>query len=220
MAVYLRQVGAFQVGAFDVMREWVEFTDPGPEDLIPYKAPVIPMVPCAHFKTDQDVEDLAIAMEERFATEFIGWAGLLQPCYLIFSELAANVVNHAQSDGGYVLAQQYNFRTGPVVDIAIADCGIGIRESLLQNPDNGPYQSDCEAIGQALCEGISAIRNTHRGYGLYYVADNVQIAENRSLTIRSGNGILTLRGDGTITIQERQVLCPGTIVNVRVPCKP
>lgn len=213
VSVYLRQVGAF-----DVLREFGTFSDPQPEDIIADKLPVRPMLPCAHFHNDADVDRLAGEMQDRFSKELTGLSGLLQPCHEIFSELAGNVVAHAESDGGYVLAQEYHFSSGRVVEIAVADCGIGIRQSLRKNPSLEDFDSDCDAMEAALKEGVTSFQDKYRGYGLAFVADNVNKVKNRRMTMRSGNGILSLRGDGAIVHQLRSTSFSGTIVNVRVPC--
>ena len=182
---YLRQAGVF-----DVMREYVSFQGLQPEDVIPQQVHERLMVPCTHFLKESDIDELSGQMEDLFYTEFLGYASLLQPCHEIFSELATNVVYHAESGGGYVLAQQYNFSSGSVVDIAVADCGIGIRASLQKNPDITYLSSDVDAIELALSEGVTSVQELYRGYGLSHVANNVKGADDRKMTIRSGMGIL------------------------------
>ena len=206
-----------QTGIFDLMREYVSFTGPQPEDMIPEQSPARPMVPCTRFRTESDIDALADQMEVRFQTEFMGLASLLQPCHEIFSELATNAVYHAESDGGYILAQQYNYSTGSVVDIAVADSGIGIRTSLSRNPDIGLVDSDSDAIKLALQEGVTSLMQSNRGYGLSHVTDDVIKVSGRQMVVRSGYGIIT-QGNGNTTQDEHHVYYPGTIVNVIIPC--
>ena len=96
---YLRSAGVF-----DAIREYYDFQGTQPEELIPEPLLVRQMVPCTHFRCDSDIDRLADEMEDRFRTEFPGYASLLPACHEIFSELATNVVYHAESEGGYVLA--------------------------------------------------------------------------------------------------------------------
>ena len=211
--IYLRQAGVF-----DAMREYCSFQGEQPEEIIPERPPVRPMVSCTHFRTDSEVEELGAKLEERFRTELFGIASILQPCYEIFSELAMNILYHAESKGGYVLAQRYNYSSGPVIDIAVADCGIGIRASLAKNPDIAPLNSDPDAISLALEEGVTSLNQSNRGYGLSHVTDRVNTAKDRIMVIRSGHGIMTLQGDGTVRSEVHDVYYPGTIVNVIIPC--
>ena len=205
-------------GVFDVMRALVSFSDPQPEDLIPAQSPVRPMVPCEHFDSEDDIERLANQMQERFQTELAGYGSILESCHMVYSELATIVAKHAESAGGYVLAQQYNYRSGPIVEIAVADCGIGIKTSLQKNGKHKQMLSDAEAIELAVKEGVSSLDDRHRGYGLYYVSDNVKRHNDRSMTIRSGHGTMMLQGNGTVTKSDRSSIYSGTIVNVIIPC--
>ena len=205
-------------GVFHVMRDLVSIEGPQPEDIIPELPPVRPMVPCTHFDNEDDIERLANRMEERFQTELVGYGSILETCHTVFSELATNVANHAESAGGYVLAQQYNDGSGPKVEIAVADCGIGIQASLQRNRKYTEIPSDADAIELAIKEGVTSLEDHYRGYGLYHVTDNVKKNNDREMTIRSGHGTMKLQGDGAITKEDGSSLYSGTIVNVIIPC--
>ena len=177
------------------------------------------MVPCTHFQEEAEVDRLASEMETRFDTEFLGYASLLGTIETIFCELATNVVYHASSNGGYVLAQQYKQRDGTVVDVAVADTGIGIRESLRSNPDNPTLTSDTDALELATKEGVSSLRDAHRGFGLSHVTYDLKTDDRRIMTMRSGMGRLVVQGNGKVIKIERAPAYPGTIVSVTIPCE-
>ncbi len=208
-----------RAGVYEVMKEqgwvredqddWQEIVGPG----------VRLMVPCTRFRDESDVERLAAQMETLFHTEFRGYGSLLGALETIFGELATNVVYHADSEGGYVLAQQYNYQTGPIVEVAVADCGIGIRESLRKNPDNLSVGSDADFIESATREGVSSIRDSYRGYGFHHVTFDLQKDERREMTIRSGTGRITIQGNGTVRKADGGMRYSGTIVSVTVPCE-
>ena len=204
-------------GVFGVMRDLISFGDPQPEDVIPERPPVRPMVPCSHFGSEHDIDQLANQMEECFRTEPV-YGSIFETCHTAFSELATNVVNHAESEGGYVLAQQYNYRSGPKVEIAVADCGIGIQASLQKNHKHTSVLSDSDAIELAIKEGVSSLEDRHRGYGLYHVTGDVKKNNDREMTIRSGHGTMTLQGNGYIHKTNDLPIYSGTIVSVIVPC--
>lgn len=205
-------------GVFDAMRDLGSFKGLQPEEVIPEPPPVRTMVRCMHFADDSDIEDLAQNMEERFQTELLGFGSILSACHTIFSELATNVVCHAESLGGYVLAQQDNRRDASVIEIAVADTGIGVRASLQKNANYRTLHSDAEAMELAIKEGVSSLEDNSRGYGLYHVTDDVKKNDSREMTMRSGQGKITLRGDGSITKEDGCVTYSGTIVNVVIPC--
>ena len=74
----------------------------------------------------------------------------------------------------------------------------------------------------SLREGVSSLRNPHRGYGLHHVTGDVKWGvrpsmgsvgdcydnalcehnKNREMTIRSGQGILNIRGDGKVQLRK------------------
>ena len=99
---------------------------------VPSENKIRPVIPITRFRTADEIETIANAMQSKFRTELVGLTTLLQPCHVVFSELAENVIHHANSDGGFVLAQQYNYAKGPVLEVAVGDCGIGISASLKQ----------------------------------------------------------------------------------------
>jgi anti-sigma regulatory factor (Ser/Thr protein kinase)/anti-anti-sigma regulatory factor len=205
-------------GVFEAMRNLGSFGDPQPEEAIRHQVPMRQMVPCTRFSNESEIEDLACQMEERFATELRGYGSLLGTCHTAFSELATNAVNHADSGGGYVLAQHYEYSEGPLVEIAVADCGIGIRNSLRKNHKyTDKVLSDSQAIELSIEEGVSSLTDSIRGYGLYHVTDDVKKHSSRTMTMRSGLGILQLHGNGSVKKWSSEKDYPGTIVSVVIP---
>ena len=177
-----------------------------------------PLIPLQRFSTAMEVERIAQLMEHTFHTELLGFSTLLQPCHVIFSELADNVLHHAGSNGGFVLAQQYNYRGGPILEIAVGDCGIGVLASLSRKQSlTRQLGSDKDAIALALEDGISCIEDSHRGYGLGHVRHEVARVDDRILTIRSGSGYIINRGSG-YKFAEVCKPTPGTIVHTVIPC--
>lgn len=189
-----------------------------PDELIPSNREILPVIPITRFQKYQDIDDIAIAMQEVFHTELMGLTTLHQPCHSIFSELAHNSVEHAHSDGGFVLAQQYNYRKGAIIEIAVGDCGIGISKSLLQNPRiKGRFNTDEEAIKLVLDGGLSRINDIHRGYGLNQVRAEVIPFRERKLTLRSGNGYANIWSGGQIYSSQCKYF-PGTLGYAIIPC--
>ena len=210
---YLRETQVFQA-----MRHYARFPDVQPEDIIPGQEDLIPMVPCTRFTSSFQVEQLSNEMFSIFTTQRLGPPILIHTYTAFLGEIADNVILHADSTGGYVLVQQYINEDGPVVDVSIADCGIGVRSSLEKNPDCPPIDTDMNAIELALREGVSSLQDPHRGFGLYDLTDNLQRHAGRQMTVRSGNGIIIVRGNGEVVRQHNPVHYPGTIFNVTIPC--
>ena len=205
-------------GVFDVLRGIIPFGSVQPEDVVPRLPLLIAIVPCKYFASEDDIEQLANQMEEDFETVLPGRGSILETCHTAFSEIATNVIYHAESGGGYVLAQQCNYRTGPMVEIAVADCGIGIQASLQKNSKYAHILSDADAIELATKEGTSSLEDRYRGYGLHHVLYDVKRNNNRKMSIRSGHGTITLQGNGNVIKRDNLPNYPGTILNVTIPC--
>ena len=204
-------------GIMDALREYCVWPEVQAEESLSEYNPVIPIVPCTHFRSHQDVDRMSVEMEDLFMERLKGYSSLAQSCCGIFGELAANVVYHADSGGGFVLAQQYNYDDGPGIEVAVADSGIGIRDSLAKDITLAGIDSDSDAIKRALEEGVTSVGDKHRGLGLAYVAENVQGQRDRSLVIRSGRGIITQIGNGESSEEIAEFAFPGTVISVIIP---
>ena len=204
-------------GIMDALREFCVWPEAEAEESLSEYNPVTPIVPCTHFRNEQDVEIMSEKMERNFATTLSGYASLLDQCSEVFIELTTNVLYHAESNGGFVLAQQYNYDTGPAVEIAVADSGMGIRESLTKNSELTGIDSDRAAVKKALDEGVTSAGSKHRGFGLAHVVNDVRQESARLMAIRSGDGTIVISGDGETQEMDTTVRFPGTIINVTIP---
>ncbi len=117
----------------------------------------------------------------------------------VLSELSSNVLDHAQSDyGGVVATQTYtSMRSGTrYLVMSIGDMGIGVRASIAKNEKlQGRLESDGQALGIAVQAGNSRFETGGRGGGLPRV---VEIARRYggSVALRSGTGALAFHGEG------------------------
>jgi hypothetical protein len=141
------------------------------------------------------------------------------------SEVCANAVEHgASSFGAYAAVQAYQHivsggreRRGEEVLIAIADGGVGVRETLCRNPKYAEFtETDNDALRHALKMGVSGTGELGRGGGLAVVGQ-ISTRAGGSLSLRSGSGRITYYGDRT---NSRNVPpFPGTFVRVSLPRK-
>src|ERR687893_1559055 len=139
------------------------------------------------------------------------------------SEICANAVEHGHSPfGAYAAVQAYQHivsggreRRGEEVLIAIADGGIGVRETLSRNPKYAEHtEADNEALRHALKMGVSGTGEIGRGGGLAVVGQ-IAARAGGSLSLRSGSGRVTFYGNRT---NSRNVpTFPGTFVRVSLP---
>ncbi len=175
------------------------------------------MLPLTRLTTMSQVEVLGEAIVENLMDSNISSANVYEHVNMVFGELANNAVEHADSPiEAYGYVQHYAFEEHPRFVCAIADGGIGIRASLLKNPDHvGRVQSDWQAIEYALLENISVHGNT-RGLGLAHIVELV-LPPNRELNISSGSAFLHYDGRIRIPSPRSANLFPGTLASVNIP---
>jgi len=141
------------------------------------------------------------------------------------SEICANAVEHGHSPfGAYAAVQAYQHilsggreRRGEEVIVAIADGGVGVRETLSRHPKYAEFtQTDNDALRHALQMGVSGTGEVGRGGGLAVVGQ-IAARASGSLSLRSNSGRVTFYGDRT---NSRNVPpFPGTFVRVSLPRK-
>jgi hypothetical protein len=139
------------------------------------------------------------------------------------SEICANAVEHGRSPfGAYAAVQAYQHivsggrsSRGEEVIVAIADGGVGVRDTLSRNPKYAEHTaSDNDALRHALKMGVSGTGEIGRGGGLAVVGQ-ISTRAGGSLSLRSGAGRITYYGDRT---NSRNVPpFPGTFVRVSLP---
>ena len=141
------------------------------------------------------------------------------------SEVCANAAEHGVSSfGAYAAVQAYHHivsgprRRGEEVLIAIADGGVGVRETLSRNPALAEYTTtDNDALRHALEMGVSGTGEIGRGGGLALVAQ-IAARSGGSLSLRSGTGRITVYQNRK---NSRNVPpFPGTFVRVSLPRTP
>ena len=140
------------------------------------------------------------------------------------SEICSNAVEHGHSPfGAYAAVQAYQHIVsggrgrGEEVIVAIADGGVGVRETLSKNPKYAEFTTtDNDALRHALKMGVSGTGEIGRGGGLAVVGQ-IAARAGGSLSLRSGSGRVTFYGDRT---NSRNVPSfPGAFVRVSWPRK-
>ncbi len=175
------------------------------------------VLPLTRFSTEAEVENLANLAFERLTASGLGAANVHPFVSEVFAELALNAVQHSQSlVGGFGFIQFYGFEEGERFICAVADGGIGIRESLTKNPDlRDRIFYDWDAIELAVRERVSGTGTETRGIGLYGVAEDMR-SPRHQLIIHSGIGMLHI-GEDVDSHAARTSLFPGTLAYASIP---
>lgn len=128
---------------------------------------------------------------------------LLQGMSYCFYEVMDNVLIHSGKNVGIVITNYSESQH--LIQILVADDGIGIRASLAQNAD---YCSISEQQALEYCIRDRVSDGKGMGFGLYSTSRLINTAGHK-LIIRSGNHTLSANGDMTVTESEPWT---GTIV--------
>lgn len=105
----------------------------------------------------------------------------------VISELCQNIFEHSM-DSGYLAMQTYTYGKENIFRLAIADSGVGIKESFAESKNDLPYATNADLIAAVLTKPVSSKRQF--GFGLCQVNDIAK--KNRgSIFIRSGDASVT-----------------------------
>jgi anti-sigma regulatory factor (Ser/Thr protein kinase) len=141
---------------------------------------------------------------------------------MTLSEICQNIVEHA-GRGGWVMVQTYRWtkRLGRrVVVIAVADAGVGFRQSLESAPgkERGDRWDDAAALEDAVIRGVSRFRDPGRGQGLAGVRRYLGRWDGK-LSVRSGTARIAIvpSWDDDVPLAEQLPPFPGAQVQVTIP---
>ena len=174
-----------------------------------------------NFYTEQEIPGIIERISEILENQGYRLKERVAICSVL-SEVCANAAEHgASSFGAYAAVQAYHHivsgprRRGEEVLIAIADGGVGVRETLSRNPKYAEHTTtDNDALRLALEMGVSGTGEIGRGGGLALVA-RIAAGVGGSLSLRSGTGRVTVYEDRK---NSRNVpRFPGTFVRVSLP---
>ena len=121
---------------------------------------------------------------------------LLQAMSYCFYEIMDNVLIHSGKTVGIVVTNYSESQH--LIQIMVADDGIGIRESLAQNSE---YSNITEPQALEYCIKDKVSDGKGMGFGLYSTSRLINTAGHK-LIIRSGNHTLSANGDVTVTDSE------------------
>jgi hypothetical protein len=132
--------------------------------------------------------------------------------HTMLGELLDNTTQHAQSPvGAFGAAQVHSGVTSgrAGVEVAVADAGVGILQSLRTNPEYANLETCTTAIQSALRRGVSSeAGEPNRGDGLSRVAHRLR-EHGGKLVLRSGDGLARVTPGGR-KFAGTETITPGT----------
>ena len=135
-----------------------------------------------------------------------------------FGELANNAAEHAESPiDAFAVLQFYKAARKPRrFACVVADGGLGIRKTLLRNPDlDLPAHYDWVAIDYATRERWSGTASPWKGMGLHGVADSMR-KPGCGLIIHSGIGAVFINDRSESHVTRSKALFPGTLASAEI----
>ena len=172
------------------------------------------------FANNDDAVDLVNLVQERCDSAGYPYeAG--EALTLSIWELADNCLAHAHVGHGFLAAQILPQPTRSL-HFAVADGGIGIRDSLVGTPhERGDDQSAIEAAVESRVTSVTSLHGRARGVGLPNLLEWVT-ATGGALTIRSGGAAITFRSGGDAValqmVPSKVDAVYGTLVSGWIPC--
>lgn len=140
----------------------------------------------------------------------------------VIRELMRNIPEHSKSDAIWYCAQYWP--TYDLVELAIMDEGIGIKESLCENIDHVHLiETDEDALRLALQPGISGTKVSfaqsewdNSGYGLYMVSEMCAELDASFILASGTSAIMVSKEKGEIITKHRKTNIHGTAIQIRI----
>lgn len=178
----------------------------------------IPIVSFPASKDSDDEKDVILSTVESMIVRQLGIeANVATGLKYMLGESIDNIIQHANSERGYIFAQSYPHKG--YLDICIADSGITLLGSYRTLPDN-EIESDLEAI-QAANRGISTknLPNAeNRGYGIITSKKMLIDGLGGSFIMMSGNAMHLYNSENRKFVETpSNIRWDGTIIALRVP---
>jgi hypothetical protein len=176
-----------------------------------------------------DVHQVVDHIQDRAAAILTAELGLEPQATVGFgmalSEACQNIVEHAGT-GGWVAVHAYTWRRRlgrRVVVIAVADAGVGFRQSLepTQAKLHGALWGDAKALEAALINGVSRYRDPGRGQGLRGIRQWLDRWRGK-ISIRSGTARIALAHaswEEEVPLQDGLAMFPGAQVQLVIPAR-
>lgn len=163
------------------------------------------------FTNQESVRVVARDMAELLAIRTGGGEEVCLSMRILFDEIAENVVFHADAPFGGVFAVRHGQSTNEI-EVGVADTGIGIRASLMRNPNLSGPLTDSEAARAALTPLVTGSPDRNGGFGLA-VAHRLLDLNDGALVLRSGRACVDSSRSEQAFVRAS---VPGTIVGLRI----
>jgi anti-sigma regulatory factor (Ser/Thr protein kinase) len=147
------------------------------------------LIELSRISCSEDVENLMDSIAEIAGDQFGRRSTITTAVATAVGAAAENVVMHAASPTGALVAAQRYRGTG--LELAVVDRGLGIPYTLAANPRHRGL-SDLNAVERSLEDKVSSSTEEGRGAGLWELREAVAASRNATFAIASGRADLSL----------------------------
>lgn len=211
-----------RAGFFHFAEELYELHGKVPSFRTPSESDVwLPITSIAH---SEDVHSVVERIQERaeaiLENELQADPRIIGRFAMTLSEACQNIVEHA-GRGGWVMVQSYTWRSigRRVVQIAVADAGVGFKESLAPTHARrfGDRWSDGRALEEAVVKGQSRFTDPGRGQGFTGIKRFLSQWDGK-LAVRSGTAriVIVPTWDSDVPLREGLSSFPGAQVLILI----
>ena len=209
--VALRMPRADRLRRLFVNTNWAHLVDPRGFD--PATRVISGQVPATRFGTASEQQVTVDRLIEALLSNVSGLTRKeFQAIEWALNEISDNVLNHSQAATGGFVQLSVLERSQRLVELVVADAGIGIPSSLRTTR---PSLSDIDALDQAIREGVTRDTDVGQGNGLFGTFQICNKSKGR-LRIDSGRGTLSYDFRTGVHIRSEPVPFDGTVVDAQV----
>jgi hypothetical protein len=168
--------------------------------------------PCHTFTVERDLDQIVTSLARAVSEGCLVDDLAKRAIWFTLNEVAQNVVHHASATSGGVAAASID-SDAKQFELAIADCGVGVRSSLSRNVTYAELHDDAEALEAALRVGVTSNPDGNTGLGLA-IGTFLARLNGGSLFMRSGTAMV--QAGHTYRITKELTSLPGSLVAVRL----
>ncbi len=180
----------------------IQFKNPTPVDVAKINRHTDCLDRIWMFSNSDQVHTLVNGLLANIRTAIECEPGVIDACTWGLNEIMDNVIQHSESDCGFIMAAVH--KKTKYISICIFDYGIGIYKSL-KNSGNHKPKSAPDAISLAVQEGVTRDKSVGQGNGMWGLYNIVNL-NTGIMTIISGKGGLGLNKGDMKTFKQIQML--------------
>lgn len=174
------------------------------------------LVALTRFATESDVQEVvrqARPTLERLLHRFRWPPAISERSISSLSEVAMNVIEHADSVGFLTLQAYQLDGPAPFLVVSVSDCGVGVRSTLEERYPSFRDETDADVLMQLFRRYLTSREDQERGKGIRTLRDAIRAVRGR-IHFRSGRGYYRERSGRAEPSVGTLAFIPGTHIRM------